>query len=59
MISSPPGAKIRVPTVVDTFSRFSPAADPAAKSRRSTQPSAVIEGRKLYLPAVQQMVSDQ
>ncbi|MDR6831665.1 hypothetical protein J2X48_005339, partial [Bosea sp. BE271] len=32
---------------------------PAAKSRRSTQPTAVIEGRKLQPPAVQQLVSDQ
>ena len=35
------------------------ATDPAAESRRHDQPVAVIEGRKLYLPALQQTVSDQ
>lgn len=29
------------------------------KSRRHAQPAAVAEGRKLYRPAVQHMVSDQ
>ncbi|VXC60679.1 hypothetical protein BOSE125_30316 [Bosea sp. 125] len=35
------------------------ATDPAAKSRRDTQPAAVIKGRKLYRPAIQHLVSDQ
>lgn len=33
--------------------------DPAAESRRSTQTTAVIEGRKLQPPALQQIVSDR
>ena len=51
--------KIRVLTVVDTFSRFSPAIDPRFSYRAEDVVTALEGACELYLPAVQQLGADQ